>query len=231
MPVLKIPFVLAISALIASPTYVAVTSVMAQDVSANGPWTDVRAFGALGDGKTDDTAAIQRAIDYTATTTQGIVFFPPGAYKITDRLKLDRNVDLMGVGIGFGSQILPVKTHAVTILGSDWPGGYGFRNHIKGLTIMMDQADDRTAIVIDHAYSIKIENVLVFNAGSGGGISIANAAHVTLADVNVYGLGIGSGTGITVKDSNANLNNPDIEAFLNGLGDGRPGCPCLRRTL
>jgi Pectate lyase superfamily protein len=214
---LNIAFVLAGSILIVSHICSGVTGAIAQDVSGTGAWTDVRAFGALGDGKADDTAAIQRAIDYTATTTQGVVFFPPGGYKITDRLKVDRNVDLMGVGLAFGSQIIPVNTDAITILGVDWPGGHGFRNHIKGLTIMMNQADGKTAIVIDHAYTIKIENVMVFNAGSGGGISIANAAHVTVADVNVYGVGTGSGTGIVVKDSNVNLNNPDVEAFLNGL--------------
>jgi hypothetical protein len=203
--------------LIACQTCWGVTSAIAQDASGNGAWTDVRAFGAVGDGKADDTAAIQRAIDHTASTTQGVVFFPPGGYKITDRLKLDRNVDLAGVGIAFGSQIIPVNTDAITILGADWPGGHAFRNHIKGLTIMMNQAEARTAIVIDHAYTIKIEDVMVFNAGSGGGISIANAAHVTLSDVNVYGVGTGSGTGIVVKDSNVNFNNPDIEAFRIGL--------------
>ena len=187
------------------------------DPLTNTPWTDVRAFGAKGDGKTDDTAAVQGAIDWTARTTQGIVFFPPGTYKITDRLKLDRNVDLMGVGVGFGSQLLPIKTDAVTILGSDWPGGFGFRNHITGLTIMMDHAADRTGIIIDHAYTIKIENVFVFHAGSGGGVSIADAGHVTLADVSVYGDGTGSGPGITVKNSNVNLYNPDIEACMHGL--------------
>jgi Pectate lyase superfamily protein len=215
--VAKIAFVLANFILIVSQSCCGVTGAIAQDASAHGAWTDVRAFGAVGDGKADDTAAIQRAIDYTATTTQGVVFFPPGGYKITDRLKVDRNVDLMGVGIAFGSQIIPINTDAITILGTDWPGGHGFRNHIKGLTIMMNHADGKTAIVIDHAYTIKIENVMVFNAGSGGGISIANAAHVTLADVNVYGMGTGLGTGIAVKDSNVNLNNPDIEAFFNGL--------------
>ena len=214
---LKIAFVLASFILIGSQTCCAVTDAIAQEAPLHGAWADVRAFGAVGDGKADDTAAIQRAIDYTATTTQGVVFFPPGGYKITDRLRVDRNVDLMGVGIAFGSQIIPVNTDAITILGADWPGGHGFRNHIKGLTIMMNHADGKTAIVIDHAYTIKIENVIVFNAGSGGGISIANAAHVTLADVNVYGTGTGSGTGIVVKDSNVNLNNPDVEAFFNGL--------------
>jgi hypothetical protein len=215
--VVKTAFVLAGSILIASQTCCAVTGALAQDASVNGAWTDVRAFGALGDGKADDTAAIQRAIDYTATATQGVVFFPPGGYKITDRLKVDRNVDLVGVGVAFGSQIIPINTDAITILGADWPGGHAFRNHIKGLTIMMNQAEGKTAIVIDRAYTIKIENVMVFNAGGGGGISISNAAHVTLSDINVYGVGTGSGTGVSVKDANVNLNNPDIEAFLNGL--------------
>jgi hypothetical protein len=213
----KITLVLAVSALMLSPACVTVTDATAQDAQASGPWTDVRAFGALGDGKADDTAAIQRAIDSTATTTQGIVFFPPGAYKITDRLKLDRNVDLMGVGVGFGTQIIPVKTDAITILGSDWPGGYGFRNSIKGLTIMMNQAADRTAIVVDHAYTIKLENLMVFQAGTGGGISIANAAHVTVTDVSVYCAGNGTGIGITAKDSNIDLYNPDVEACMHGL--------------
>ena len=217
----QIALIVAISTLLASLNCSAATPV--EGAAQQAPWTDVRTFGATGDGKTDDTEAIQRAIDYAASTTQGIVFFPPGGYKITARLKLDRNVDLMGVGVGFGSQIIPVETDGISIIGSDWPGGYGFRNHIKGLTIMMNQADERTAIVVDHAYTIKIENVLVFEAGSGGGISITSAAHVTLADVSVYGTGTGRGTGITVKDSNVNLYNPDIEACLNGLivqGDG-----------
>ena len=37
---------------------------------------NVRDFGAVGDGKTSDTAAIQRAID-----AGGEVIFPPGVYK------------------------------------------------------------------------------------------------------------------------------------------------------
>lgn len=39
----------------------------------------VKDFGAMGDGVTDDTAAIQAAVDYCSSVKQGL-FFPPGTY-------------------------------------------------------------------------------------------------------------------------------------------------------
>ena len=41
---------------------------------------DVCGFGAVGDGKADDTVAIQNAIE---TVQQGTVYLPPGVYRIT----------------------------------------------------------------------------------------------------------------------------------------------------
>ena len=43
---------------------------------------NVKDFGAVGDGVTDDTAAIQAAIDYA----EGEVYFPVGNYKISSSL-------------------------------------------------------------------------------------------------------------------------------------------------
>ena len=76
------------------------------------PWVNVKDFGALGDvvfnssgtmtSGTDDTAAIQTAIDYVEATTQGrgTVFFPRGFYKITAKLRIKKGVVLMGAGRG-----------------------------------------------------------------------------------------------------------------------------------
>jgi hypothetical protein len=44
---------------------------------------NVRDFGAQGDGATDDTAAIQRAIDAAAEKGGGGVWFPPGNYAVS----------------------------------------------------------------------------------------------------------------------------------------------------
>jgi hypothetical protein len=54
---------------------------------------DVRAFGAVGDGRADDTAAIQRAVD---TLQQGTVYLPAGVYRITAPITLRPGLSLVG---------------------------------------------------------------------------------------------------------------------------------------
>jgi hypothetical protein len=57
-------------------------------------WENVKAYGALGDGATDDTTAIQAAID-----TGEPVFFPPGTYRHGD-LTCPPTVPLVGSVFG-----------------------------------------------------------------------------------------------------------------------------------
>lgn len=49
---------------------------------------DVRSYGAVGDGTTDDSAAIRRAVDALLLARRGgvvsdVLFFPPGTYRVT----------------------------------------------------------------------------------------------------------------------------------------------------
>ncbi|MCC7409931.1 MAG: right-handed parallel beta-helix repeat-containing protein, partial [Phycisphaeraceae bacterium] len=55
---------------------------------------NVRDFGAIGDGKTDDSAAIRRAID-AAAEKQATVFVPPGEFMAAG-LKLHPHTGIMG---------------------------------------------------------------------------------------------------------------------------------------
>ncbi len=50
------------------------------------PWFDVMDYGAVHDGTTDDTPAIQDAIDACMAAGGGTVFFPPGIYQLDGAL-------------------------------------------------------------------------------------------------------------------------------------------------
>src|SRR3569833_366929 len=55
-------------------------------------WSNARDAGATGDGKTDDTAALQKAID-----THRVVYLPLGVYRVTDTLHLKIDSVLIGL--------------------------------------------------------------------------------------------------------------------------------------
>lgn len=63
-----------------------------RDLPAMTEWTNVRKLGIMGDGKADDTAAIQKAID-----SHRVLYFPTGFYKVTDRLTLRPDSVLIGL--------------------------------------------------------------------------------------------------------------------------------------
>lgn len=58
-------------------------------------------FGATGDGSTDDTTAIQNALDWLETRGKGRVLFPDGVYVTTDILRMRASyAQLVGSGRG-----------------------------------------------------------------------------------------------------------------------------------
>jgi polygalacturonase len=67
----------------------------AEEASQDTHFIDVRKFGAMGDGKANDTAALQRAID-AAAEVSGAVFLPPGTY-LTHELHLRPGIALVGI--------------------------------------------------------------------------------------------------------------------------------------
>jgi len=60
----------------------------------NAAWVNVKDFGATGNGSTDDTAAIQAAIDYALANAKVTVYLPAGTYKTTSPIYMDPPTEL-----------------------------------------------------------------------------------------------------------------------------------------
>lgn len=58
---------------------------------------NVRWFGARGDGTTDDTAAIQKALDAAGRQRGNVVLLPTGDYRVDGALRVPEGVTLQGV--------------------------------------------------------------------------------------------------------------------------------------
>jgi len=101
----------------------------ASNVEAGVP-RNVKDFGARGDGTTDDTDAIQSAINTVGAAGGGTILFPEGDYKITDTVFIRYNsITLKGDSEG----------SAAIVAGSDFSGSGG------SIPNTMLQVNDHTA--------------------------------------------------------------------------------------
>lgn len=71
------------------------------DIHVPEGWINVKAYGAVGDGVTDDIAAFRAALVAMRTVGAGTLFVPAGEYYLSDHLRLDSDGIYQGVGTGW----------------------------------------------------------------------------------------------------------------------------------
>ncbi|EJM17019.1 parallel beta-helix repeat (two copies) [Pseudomonas sp. GM18] len=116
---------------------------------------NVQNFGAKGDGITDDTAAIQRAIDAAAAAGGGQVYMPTGTYIVSGGvepsdgcLMLKSNVYLYGDGMG--ATTVKVADGSDTKITGVIRSAYGEQTHDFGVSnLTIDGNRDNTTGKID----------------------------------------------------------------------------------
>jgi hypothetical protein len=146
-------------------------------------WYDVKQdFDARGDGNTDDTQSLQRAIN-AGSESQWPINVPPGVYPISRPLTIPSNTMLIGSapGLGFGCRIEPRGCAAFTI-GGNVPS---FHCSIENLMIWPKGSAPDCIISIDNSYSITLRNVRIHEAQH----DLKRAAVVLLGDTQAGGHG------------------------------------------
>ncbi len=162
-----------------------------------------RDFGAQGDGKTDDTAAIQQTLDAARAAGNGaLAYLPTGFYVVTDTLRV--------TGANY------------------YVGGSGFRTGL-----VWRGAEGGTMVAIEDPDHITLENLAIGNHDSGqmnNGIDVLQTStgqpsFITYDNVSVYGMyqkqplrkglwlqGLGSQCTVVIRHLQGNLRLVDSAA-------------------
>ncbi|NGZ86282.1 glycosyl hydrolase family 28-related protein [Duganella aceris] len=80
----------------------AATAPVMRTLPSTKQWASVRSYGAVGDGQTDDTAAVQKAID-----SNRVVYLPLGFYLVSDTIRLKPDTVLIALHPGVTQLVLP----------------------------------------------------------------------------------------------------------------------------
>ncbi|MGZ5029075.1 MAG: glycosyl hydrolase family 28-related protein [Methylobacter sp.] len=153
----------------------------------------VKDFGAVGDGITDDTAAIQAAINSVNSVNLndgigGVVRLPEGRFLISSTITIPFGVTLEGIGSNaYGSALYAAASFSGSEVISMTPqSGYSFNNgHIKNIAINCNDVSGVGAIKFNGAYeNSSICDIFAYNI-AGDAIGIEVTTLTTPGAVNV----------------------------------------------
>jgi hypothetical protein len=128
-------------------------------------WFNVRALGAKGDNTTDDTAAIQKAID-----THRVVYFPTGFYVVTDTLRMRSDTVLIGLHPSLTQIVLPDRTPAYHGVGAPKAlvaSASGGDAIVSGLGLNTGGINPRATALLWTAGETSMVNDVKFQGGHG----------------------------------------------------------------
>ena len=176
----------------------------AADAGAS-PFYDVTAYGATGDGSTDDTVAIEAAIAAADATTGGTIYFPPGVYKITTTITLTgQNYHFLGAGSRYGPSRIHMATANTTALSFAPSGSVALRTKtslVQNL-VVSGPGGASSGRGIDATNDLHVENCFVY--GFYDGIYLRSASYYsyiarsTFTDCDRAGLVLDSTNNTTV---------------------------------
>ena len=144
-------------------------------------WVNVHALGITGDGKTDDTAAIQKAID-----AHRVLYFPSGHYVVSDTLMLKPDTVLIGLHPTQTQFDLLDATPRYQGIGAPKPvisTPVGGTNVICGFGVFTGGINPRAVAVLWKAGANSLVDDVRFLGGHGSGTNPYNNNHTADPDL------------------------------------------------
>ena len=187
-------------------------------INNNYPIVSVKDFGAIGDGITDDTQAIQEAINYVSNYewkgTQeltynsikgGTVIIPQGKYRITSTIYLAPHTEIQGqntsVGYNFHNGSMDYTNNG-TVLVCDMNDANSFVLDASPYDKLGKRRSDINDIIkgpetslYDRVEGITIKGIMIYNNHNKkevfGGINVKSAPCCNIIDTAIIGTNIG----------------------------------------
>ena len=156
----------------------------------------VKDFGAVGDGVTDDTTAIQNGIDYLNSINGGSLYFPIGTY-VTSKLTVYSNIWLIGAG---ASSVIYLKSgsnsdliygyNSDALWGTNTTTGVVSKFGLLDITLDGNRSGNTTgtgSVVAIYGQALVFNNVYIKNArGYGVRTEYANAGESVFGMESYY---------------------------------------------
>lgn len=179
-------------------------------------FVNVKAYGAKGDGSTNDTTAIQNALNYASTNNINTVIIQNGTFMIDASVGVSvpsnirlliNNATLKAIPNDLGHyQILVVSNVSnISIIGNNAVILGDRDQHINDITYPAGQNEQGFGLQITQSNYITVDNITCKKCW-GDGIVVNYSTHVLINNVisdsnRRQGLSITSGQNITVKNS------------------------------
>lgn len=177
-------------------------------------YLNVRDFGAVGDGVTDDTAPIQNALNTAQNTGQG-VFFPAGTYLHTTTLTAN-SVSIQGAG--GASTLLANNPNASALILT------GFSPSIQNMVISSTLAGNNSVsispptatLAVAGSQNFVVQGLTIVQGASRPGLLLQQVAVGQVSGVTFDGTGTGSDFGLVMD---ACINTSVIGNLFNNEGN------------
>ncbi|MEI5906943.1 right-handed parallel beta-helix repeat-containing protein [Bacillus spongiae] len=152
---------------------------------------NIKNFGAVGDGVTDDTDVIQNALNLAKIEGSVNILFPPGRYKVTRKLIIYKNTYLK-----LSSSSVILRSHTASIMqngvdGSMYKGYNGEGNiFIEGGVFdgnLINYNFECSGFSLSHAENIRLKGVTIKDIYAGHALDLSGTKNILIEDCSFIG--------------------------------------------